>query len=428
MNVLNTTVSIFPNYYTSTNPKQVNLETFLKSKKYRKEVEAIRATEDKAERDRLKANLPAITPSGIFTERKEAGLVQHSGLIQLDIDWKENSHISNFFELKEQLCKLPQIAYLALSVSGKGFWGLVPLAYPDRHKEHFKALRQDFAKWGLALDEKPGNVASLRGYSWDRKAYFNPQAEPYRKLARDTGKPSYPKRTRERGKTRAASPGPGGWDEQQKVEACLEQVEAGRIDIAPNYADWFALASSLASHFGEAGRDYFHRASQFYPCYQQQGTDRQFSACLKSRGQGYTIATFYRLCQEAGITYQQALKEAPSPLHGATRASSKPMEAQAIPEHKSEAEQPTRDTGPEHAHTGTPRTRDTGHGKHGPGLPEGFQATGAGLEVDGLPWNWLNEEEQEAARERLAGKELEALKALNPNVSELVARFGLVEE
>jgi hypothetical protein len=50
------------------------------------EVAEIRATNNKEERDRIKATLPAITPSGIFTKREAVGLVHHSGFIQFDVD------------------------------------------------------------------------------------------------------------------------------------------------------------------------------------------------------------------------------------------------------------------------------------------------------------------------------------------------------
>jgi hypothetical protein len=102
---LNVNVSAWASYYETANPKQVNLLTWLNSPKYAQQVEAIRAAGTKAERDKLKALLPAITPSGIFSRRDEAGLIKHSGFMQVDIDHKENAHIGNYTELKAQLAK-----------------------------------------------------------------------------------------------------------------------------------------------------------------------------------------------------------------------------------------------------------------------------------------------------------------------------------
>lgn len=225
--------------------------------------------------------------------------MKHSGLVQIDIDGHDNKRIGNFAELKKHVCRLPEVAYFGLSVSGRGYWGLVPLAQPEKHKEHFKALQADFKKWGIVIDEKPGNVASLRGYSYDDQAYFNPQARPYAKLWK-------PKPERYRGQYNSAQ-----GHEAEKVEACLAAIEAGRVDIAPSYSEWFSIGCALADEFGEGGRGYFHQASQLYPKYSSTETDKQFTHCLKSQGKGYTIGTFYQICREHGITYKESFQNAP---------------------------------------------------------------------------------------------------------------------
>lgn len=179
--VLNTEISVFRNYNTAYNPRTINMLTWLRSAKHADTVRWIRSIENKKQRDQLKATLPACTPSGVFTRRAEKHLVCHSGLLQIDIDSTGNERISNYSDLKEELSHLDYVAYVGLSVSGKGFWGLIPLAYPERHKEQFAALEKDFAGWGITLDTKPKNVASLRGYSYDDSAYFNHSAVAYEK-------------------------------------------------------------------------------------------------------------------------------------------------------------------------------------------------------------------------------------------------------
>lgn len=178
MNPLDTTVSLFANYATPDNPVDIPLMTFLRSKKYRRHVEAIRAEPDKKRRDRMKAQLPAITPSGTFTRRGNDHLIRHSGLICIDLDGKDNPGVMNWREI----CRLPEVAYLGLSVSGKGYWALIPLADPKRHTEHFRALQRDFSTFGLTIDEACGDPARLRGYSFDAQAYFNPNATPYERV------------------------------------------------------------------------------------------------------------------------------------------------------------------------------------------------------------------------------------------------------
>ncbi len=180
--VLNVEVSCFKNYDTPQDPKTINLLIWLTSTQYKDKVEGIRSNNDKKERDAIKSKLPAITPSGIFSYRKESDLIRHSGLIQIDIDLNgKNKLISNWDELKTELKKLPQIAYLGKSVSGRGYWGLIPIPPdPNGHKLYFDSLKDIFlSNWGIEIDDKPKNVASLRGYSFDEEAYFNHQAKPF---------------------------------------------------------------------------------------------------------------------------------------------------------------------------------------------------------------------------------------------------------
>jgi hypothetical protein len=180
--VLNVEVSCFRDYDTPQNPRSINLLTWLSSPKYKYKVETIRGIEGKKERDAIKRKLPAITPSGIFTYRRESSLIQHSGLIQIDIDLTgKNKLISNWDDLRTELKKIPQIAYLGKSVSGYGYWGLIPIPNDAKnHRFYFDALEEIFMKnWGIELDDKPKNVASLRGYSFDPEAYFNHKAKPF---------------------------------------------------------------------------------------------------------------------------------------------------------------------------------------------------------------------------------------------------------
>ncbi|MFN7118378.1 MAG: BT4734/BF3469 family protein [Saprospiraceae bacterium] len=287
--ILDVTVSAFRNYE-SVHPKDVNLLTCLTSNKYAKKVDLIRSMEDKATRDKWKAQLPAITPSGTFSKRGKDFLIQHSGLIQADIDIHHNEHLKDFFNLKKELAQLPEIAYCGLSVSGRGFWVLVPIAYPDKHEQHFEALRQDFRRLDIEIDATP-DVSRLRGYSYDPDAYFNHNAKVYRRYLEPPHTPQichYP-----------------NGDNVEKVEACIQIIEAEQIDITETYQAWFAVGCALANEFGEAGRNYYHRVSQYYPGYEPAATDKQFDSCLG--GEGYTIATFFWICKDYGVEFKAVL-------------------------------------------------------------------------------------------------------------------------
>ncbi|MFN3801339.1 BT4734/BF3469 family protein [Belliella pelovolcani] len=178
--ILDTEISCFANYSTPSDPKTVNLLTWLTSTKHKDKVDLIRSLDNKSERGLIKSTLPAITPSGLFTYRDQKHLVRHSGFIQIDIDLAgENIGILNWNELKNEISKLPQIAYLGLSASGRGYWGLIPIPPdPENHKGYFDSLKEIFLKtWGIELDDKPKNIASLRGYSYDLEGHFNHVAD-----------------------------------------------------------------------------------------------------------------------------------------------------------------------------------------------------------------------------------------------------------
>ena len=86
------------------------------------------------------------------------------------------------------------------------------------------------------------------------------------------------------------------------VEVIIQRIESAHTDITSDYAHWRDIGFAFADEFGESGRDYFHRVSRFYPEYSQPSCDKQFDNCLKAKGNGVTIKTFFHLAQQAGIS------------------------------------------------------------------------------------------------------------------------------
>ncbi|MBL7795371.1 MAG: PriCT-2 domain-containing protein [Saprospiraceae bacterium] len=291
-NRLHVEVSYFKNCTATDAPVTVSLLTFLRSERYRTAVDRVRAETDKKTRDNLKRELlPAVTPSGIFSHRAERGLLKHSGLIAGDIDFADNPY--NPETIKNQVAKIRNVAYCGLSASGRGLWFLVPVKYPERHKEHFAALVADFARLGITLDTAPANVASLRFYSYDPDARYNPAAVAYSKLLSrqpDTYTPTAARTTL-------------AGNDGEKLEAVVRQIEGRGLDITGNYDQWFSLLSALAT-FGEAGRDYAHRVSRFYGGYSSRETDKQFSACLRmGDANRFTLGTLFKVAADHGARY-----------------------------------------------------------------------------------------------------------------------------
>ncbi|WP_018620861.1 PriCT-2 domain-containing protein [Spirosoma luteum] len=295
--VLNVSVSCFANCSSPENPVTINLFTWLKSGKYRDKIEALRQVEEKEKRDSLKRTLPAITPSAVFTYRKESSMVagSHTRLIHFDIDPKDNPHIRNYADLKTQISKLPFVAYCALSASGKGYWGLVPITSPDRHSQHFDALKRVFAHYGIKIDPAPRNVASARTYSYEPAPHMPEQVMVFDLY--DT--PPKPK-PRPFDVTAEAD------QERKRVEVCIQEVLRQGTYVGDSYNEWYEVGCSLANGFGESGRDYFHHVSQNHTGYDTGKTDKQFTACLRARSKA-TLGTFFHLCRQIGIEWKELI-------------------------------------------------------------------------------------------------------------------------
>ena len=218
--VLNIECSRFGKVYETT-PQNVNLLEWLHDSQYLPQQSIVRGYKTKSERDKAKQSLlPCITPSGIFSKRGNNHLITHTGLIAIDIDGKDNTHISNFYELKKELCKLSTVAYCGLSASGEGYWLLIPIAHTERHEDHFLFIQKYFADKGIKIDPACKDVARLRFYSYDPDAYFNHNAKPLQAYYR----PPAPKPKPYTPKKYSGNSVPV-WEQYDKTEEFIKVIE-----------------------------------------------------------------------------------------------------------------------------------------------------------------------------------------------------------
>ena len=89
---------------------------------------------------------------------------------------------------------------------------------------------------------------------------------------------------------------------ESDIEIIIKRLEESHTDITANYSDWRDIGFAFAEEFGESGRDYFHNISRFHSEYSHSVCDKQFDKCLKAKGHGVTIKTFFHLAQQAGIS------------------------------------------------------------------------------------------------------------------------------
>ena len=285
-------VSVFNNIH-DTEPKEMKLGEFLAlGAQYREQIMRLRAATGHETRSRLKKQLPMMTTSGVFRGGRRAEcLAAYSGLICIDIDAKDNTEVPDFDHLKENvLSQIKEVAYAARSVGGKGYFAIIPLRYPNQHKQQFKQLQKDFADIGITIDAACSDVCRLRCLSYDDEPYINEDAVAYTGVYREPRQPQW-------------QPWPrNGFadDTDERVYLACKEIELRKIDMTDNYEDWIAIGFSLAT-LGEGGREYFHIVSRQSPKYRARETDQKFTSFLRSGSKGYSIGTFFYYCQRFGV-------------------------------------------------------------------------------------------------------------------------------
>jgi len=233
----------------------------------------------------VKPILPAITPSGIFKPtRKTDNLVKHTGLMVIDIDLKDQKTDMN--KIYNRLKGLKYVAYLGKSCSGKGLFGIMPIAYPDKHTFHFLSIENELLGMDVIIDKSCKDITRMRFYSYDSEAYFNLNAVPYTLLYTPPPKPyNYVSTTLD--------------FNDMKFQNMMADIQDNHINIADRYPDWFKTATILQNEFGEDGRDIFHVISSQSRKYDEDECDIMYDKVSNNPYTRLTIGTLYHLYKEA---------------------------------------------------------------------------------------------------------------------------------
>ena len=294
MDIFQTHISVY-NGVTDNTGTRMPLGTFLFCKEYKDDILRLRAVFDKETRNALKRSLPQATISGVFSPtRAKYNLSQHSGLICVDIDAKDNPDILDWETLKQDLSVLPQIAYCALSVSGKGLFLVIPLRYPEKHLQQFRQLQIDFRKMGIMIDSACCDITRLRCLSYDEHPIINENATLYEGVYVEKPKhKSFPTCFIYEGENTSA-----------EVAVYCRKIQQCGIDITASYDDWLKVGCALAT-LGESGRSLFHICSRQNAKYNAAKTDKMFTDLLRRNYQQVNIGTFFWMCKQYGITTKE---------------------------------------------------------------------------------------------------------------------------
>ncbi len=266
---------------------EVNLKDFLLSDRYKAVAEEIRkgATPDERHeiKDKYKAQIPCITPSGLFSKRGKDHLTKATGLIGIDIDYKDNIEV--MAQVPEILSNLPYVLYASKSISGDGYFALIKLATDD-FRGHYLAIEKELKGYGITTDKSCKDISRLRFASYDESPYYNPDATSYCLVEEDFVSSSS-NQGRER-YTASNSYAPSQLvstteESLKRLEGAIEEMESSGHCVPDDYDTWFRLGCSCASA-GETGRSYFHRLSSTSSKYDPQECDEEFDKIISKYG------------------------------------------------------------------------------------------------------------------------------------------------
>ena len=189
-----TKVAVFNNINDTSEPRYVEVSKILKAIKdgaFKDKVEAIRNENDKGNQSRLKSSLTSILFSSSKQEgvesgrnnkiswRTDKGLVEHSGLMCLDLD-----KFSNEFEMisiKDDLMNDDYVFSVFVSPSGEGLKVLVKVPTQiENHRKYFYGLKEHFNSPNF--DDSCVNEARVCYVSYDEGIYINEDSLVFDKM------------------------------------------------------------------------------------------------------------------------------------------------------------------------------------------------------------------------------------------------------
>lgn len=160
-------ISIFKNAR-STEPVNVDFSSIIKgiqSGRWKEKIDHLRAL-SKGDYDQQKKDLPAVTFSGTFKERKASEIDVYSQVVVLDIDHLDFKQIVS---LKAQMVQDEYVGFAFISPSGNGLKILVKVnTGPEHHLAAFLHLQKVFEeKYCLKVDDSGKDISRLCFVSYD---------------------------------------------------------------------------------------------------------------------------------------------------------------------------------------------------------------------------------------------------------------------
>jgi len=288
---LDAKVSLFENVYSQIPKKTITYRDWLfkEIEELRDKVNRVRAEQNRE----LKLTLPCITGSGIITgSRADNNLKHHNGYIVIDIDYQDNKDFKeeDFSQLKEKVfSKINEICYAGHSVGGVGYYLIIGIENPYRHKEYFEYLSKWFEKAEeIKIDTSGVNIGRLRFFSVDDNPYINESATILKEsLLGEITEPSIAAQTRSL--------------DNNNIINLVEKIETSGTSIARSYDEYFKLAIVFFNEKGEDGRGLYHRVCSLDPKYNLRDCEKQFNEVSKRGYADCSIGTLVHLMKRYNV-------------------------------------------------------------------------------------------------------------------------------
>jgi hypothetical protein len=282
---MQTLISIYPNIKTVKGNETIPIDILLnniREGKWQDYVLPIRAMRSKDDITRAKQSVPYVTISGVFSERKNSGLRNHSGLMAIDIDG-----LNEQLEGVKTLIGHDPYTYAAFtSISGRGLCVLVKVD-GERHQDAFDGIASYYlAKYQLNIDTNCSDVSRPRYVSFDPYIVHNERSVSFKQYL--------PKQHKRKPVAFVYVP--------EEFTELVSRMVSAAVKCTDDYRDWIRIGFGIAETLGESGREQFHQLSAISGKYEADVVDKQFDICLAGKGKTRsTLSTVYWYAKQAGL-------------------------------------------------------------------------------------------------------------------------------
>ena len=281
-------ISFYNNFIAKEN-KTITDEDYINMVKYGTNQDAVlngRVAKQQGNDDlykKIKSQSMLVTPTGTFKsgDAKTEKNIELNGLCCIDIDTEVDDNTKHLLQAD------PYTYILHDSFGGVGICVFVKID-KEKTKDAYNAIsKYYFDNYSIKADPSGKNLNRLRYLSFDPDIFINEKSKKFNvKIEKKDKLPTAVDYVYT----------------QSDFDSILSQIKERSIDLCQeDYYRYIRIGMSLASEFGEGGRENFHFICSFGSKYNRKHTDRDYSGFLNGQDK-ITIGTFYYYCKEAGIS------------------------------------------------------------------------------------------------------------------------------